>query len=97
MEDLIDQDVSISDMARQLDMSPFHFIRMFKKSAGLPPHKFLRARRLEKAKELLRLPHLSIAEVAERAGFGGVTQLERNFRRYVGTTPSSFRRQTIES
>lgn len=97
MEDRLDQDISISDMARHISMSPFHFIRMFKKSAGSPPHKYLLVRRLEKAKEFLRLPHMTIAEVAERAGFGGVTQLERSFRRYVGTTPSSFRRQTIES
>lgn len=96
MEDRIDQDISISDMAAHLGISPFHFIRMFKKSTGQPPHKYLLGRRIEKAKEMLHSPQLTISEVAERAGFGGVTQLERAFRRIVGATPSSFRRQLLQ-
>lgn len=95
MDDRIDQDISVADMARELGMSAFHFIRMFKKSAGLPPHKFFIARRIERAKELLRSQHLSISEIAEMSGFNGATQLTRAFRRIVGTNPSTFRREML--
>ncbi len=93
MDDRIDQDVTVGGMAENLGMSPFHFIRMFKRSAGLPPHKFFVGRRIDRAKELLRSPHLSISEVAEMSGFGGATQLTRAFQRFVGTNPSTFRKE----
>lgn len=93
IEDRLDREVSIADMAKNLGMSPFHFIRMFKKSAGVPPHKFYLARRVDRAKDLLRQSHLSISEVAEMSGFNGVPQLTRAFRKIVGTNPSSFRRE----
>ena len=92
MDDRIDQGVSIAKMAKNLDMSAFHFIRMFKKTVGLPPHQFFLTRRIDRAKELLRSPDLSIADVAEMSGFGGTTQLTRTFRRIVGTNPTTFRR-----
>jgi AraC family transcriptional regulator len=82
----------IVDLAGLLNLSRFHFVRTFKQSTGLPPHRFLMARRIERAKELLAEPGLPIAEVSRRAGFHGVTQLTRAFRRLTGTTPSGFRR-----
>jgi AraC family transcriptional regulator len=93
MDDRMDQNISIPNLAEHLGMSSFHFIRMFKKSAGLPPHRFFITRRVDRAKELLRSPHLSVSDVAEMSGFGGVTQLTRAFRRIVGTTPSAFRKE----
>jgi AraC family transcriptional regulator len=82
----------LTDLAGLLNLSRFHFVRTFKQSTGLPPHRFLMARRIERAKELLAEPGLPIAEVSRRAGFHGVTQLTRAFRRLTGTTPSGFRR-----
>jgi AraC family transcriptional regulator len=92
MDDRIDQGFLIADVARELGISTFHFIRMFKRATGLPPHKFFVARRLDRAKDLLRSPHLSISEVAEMSGFSGTTQMTRAFRRLIGTNPSAFRR-----
>lgn len=96
MEDRINQEISISDMAKNLGISPFHFIRMFKKSVGVPPHRYFLERRVDRAKELLRSSHLSVSEVAEMSGFGGVAQLTRTFRRIVGTIPSKFRKDLLE-
>lgn len=95
MEDRIDQEILISDMAKNLGMSPCHFIRMFKKSVGVPPHRYLLVRRVDRAKELLRSSHLSISEVAEMSGFGGMAQLTRTFRRIVGIIPSKFRKDLL--
>jgi AraC family transcriptional regulator len=92
MEANLQNDISLTDLAGLLNLSRFHFVRTFKQSTGLPPHRFLMARRIERAKELLAEPGLPIAEVSRRAGFHGVTQLTRAFRRLTGTTPSGFRR-----
>jgi AraC family transcriptional regulator len=92
MEANLQNDVSLSDLAGLLNLSRFHFVRTFKQSTGLPPHRFLMARRIERAKDLLAQPGLSISEVSRRAGFHGVTQFTRSFRRLTGTTPSGFRR-----
>lgn len=85
-------DIALTDLASLLELSRFHFVRTFKQSTGLPPHQFLLARRIERAKELLAERDLSIAEVSRRTGFHGATQLTRTFRKLVGTTPTAFRR-----
>jgi AraC-like DNA-binding protein len=49
-------------------------------------------RRIDRAKELLERSEISVSEVAAQSGFNSVTQLTKAFRRVVGVTPSSFRR-----
>ncbi len=88
----IQNDIALADLAGLLNLSRFHFVRTFKQSTGLPPHRYLITRRIDRAKELLAERELSIAEISRRTGFRGVTQLARAFRRLVGTTPTGFRR-----
>lgn len=96
IEDRLDRELSIAEMAGSLNMSPFHFIRMFKRSAGVPPHKFYTERRITRAQDLLQVPHLSINEVAEMTGFSSASQFCRVFRKVAGVTPSDFRRDRLE-
>ena len=84
--------MTISELASLLDLTRFHFIRAFKQAAGLPPHQFLIRRRIDRAKDMLADSRSSIAEIAERSGFGSPIQLTRAFRRVLGTTPSAMRR-----
>jgi AraC family transcriptional regulator len=88
----LQNDIALTDLANLLALSRFHFVRTFKQSTGLPPHQYLLARRVERAKELLAERDLSIAEISRRTGFNGATQLTRAFRKLVGTTPTGFRR-----
>jgi AraC family transcriptional regulator len=88
----IQNDIALADLAGLLNLSRFHFVRTFKQSTGLPPHRYLITRRIDRAKELLAERELSIAEISRRTGFRGVTQLARAFRRLVGTTPTGYRR-----
>ena len=88
----LQNDIALTDLANLLALSRFHFVRTFKQSTGLPPHQYLMARRIERAKELLAERDLSVAEVSRRTGFHGATQLTRAFRKLVGTTPTGFRR-----
>jgi AraC family transcriptional regulator len=58
----------------------------------LPPHQYVIARRVERAKQLLQgRGDLSLAEVAARAGFSDQSQLSHHFKRLVGVTPGQFR------
>jgi len=92
MDSHLSEKTSISELAALVDLTRFHFIRAFKQSTGVPPHQFMIRRRLDRAKELLAERNATIAEIADRTGFGSPVQMTRAFRRIVGTTPSAFRR-----
>ena len=73
--------------------SAYHFARQFKAATGLPPHQYLIARRVERAKQLLQPDgDLSQAEIAARAGFSDQSQFSHHFKRIVGVTPRQFRK-----
>ena len=79
-------------MAAVARLSPYHFARQFKAATGLPPHQYVIARRVERARQLLqRRGDLSLAEVAARAGFSDQSQFSHHFKRLVGVTPGQFR------
>lgn len=92
IESHLTEKTTISELAALLDLTRFHFIRAFKQVVGMPPHRFMVQRRVDRAKELLETAELPVSEVATRAGFSSVTQLTKAFRRTVGATPSAFRR-----
>jgi len=92
MESHLNEKTTISELAKLVDLTRFHFIRSFKQSAGVPPHQFMIQRRVERAKEMLAERGHSIADVAAGSGFNSSIQLSRAFRRVVGVTPSEFRR-----
>ena len=79
-------------MAAVARLSTYHFARRFKEATGLPPHKYVIARRVERATQLLRRGGgLSLAQVAARAGFSDQSQFSHHFKRLVGVTPGQFR------
>jgi AraC family transcriptional regulator len=92
MESHLNEKTTISELAKLVDLTRFHFIRSFKQSVGVPPHQFMIQRRVERAKEMLAERSNSIADVAAGSGFNSSIQLSRAFRRVVGVTPSEFRR-----
>ena len=72
-------------------LSPNSFGWLFQRATGLPPHQFVIARRVERARELLRGgTDLSLAEVAACAGFSDQSQFTHHFKRLVGVTPGQF-------
>ena len=79
-------------MAAVARLSPYHFARQFKAATGLPPHQYVIARRVERAKQLLQAgTGHSITEVAARARFSDQSQFSRHFKRLVGVSPGRFR------
>jgi AraC family transcriptional regulator len=92
MDNHLMEKTTVSELASLLELTRYHFIRSFKQTTGVPPHQFMIRRRVDRAIELLRARTTSIADVADKTGFGSSIQLTRAFRRVVGTTPSAFRR-----
>jgi AraC family transcriptional regulator len=90
------EDISLIELSSLAGCSQQHFKRAFKQSVGLPPHRFLLARRVERAQELLAQGNLSIAEVAISSGFSTQSHLTAVFRQQTGATPGQWRRATQE-
>jgi AraC family transcriptional regulator len=79
-------------MAAAARLSPYHFARQFKAATGLPPHQYVIARRVERARQLLQGgDDFSLAEVAAHVGFSDQSQFTHHFKRLVGVTPGQFR------
>jgi AraC family transcriptional regulator len=79
-------------MAAVARLSAYHFARQFKAAIGLPPHQYVIARRVERAKGLLQAgDDISLAEIALHAGFSDQSQFCHHFKRIVGVTPRQFR------
>lgn len=87
--------LSLGDLARMVHLSPFHFARAFKRSFGLPPHRFHALRRIEQAKALLEQPGASITEIGLKVGYRETSSFTAAFRKLTGITPSDYRRSAL--
>jgi AraC family transcriptional regulator len=83
-------DLRLADMAAVVALSPYHFSRLFTATTGRTPHQFVLQRRIERAKEMLGRPGVTVRQVARRTGFADAGHLARQFRRHVGTTPARY-------
>ena len=91
IEERLDTNLTLQQLASAAHLSAYHFARQFKAATGLPPHQYVIARRVERAKELLLAGmDLSLAEVAVRVGFSDQSQFTHHFKRLVGVTPGRF-------
>jgi AraC family transcriptional regulator len=86
------EDLPLATLAGLVQLSTYHFARAFKRSFGVPPHRYFTNRRIERAKVLLADPKPSIVEVALEVGFSGASAFAATFRRTTGQTPTDYRR-----
>lgn len=93
IEENLADEIAIEDMAALIPMSQFHFARAFKAATGESPHKYLTQRRMERAKVLLAVTKLPVAEVAYRVGFSNQSHFTAHFRKATGVTPKDYRSQ----
>lgn len=85
---------SLDDLAAQARLSRFHFLRVFRRATGLPPHQYLLNLRIEQARALLRRG-VPPAQVAASVGFADQSHLNRHFKRHVGCTPGRYTQSNI--
>jgi len=93
----LSNDISLDDLAAAAAMSRFHFARAFHKAVGVPPYAYVVARRIERAKELLRTTRFSITEIAWQTGYANPAKFAVQFRKLTGATPGAWRAGTEKS
>lgn len=84
------QNIKLIELAEIAQLSPYHFLRLFKQTTNLTPHQYILQCRIEKAKFLLQHSQISIVEIASRVGFCDQSHLTRCFKRNLGVTPRQF-------
>jgi AraC-like DNA-binding protein len=89
----VDVTPTIEDLAREVRISPFHFIRQFEAVFGVTPHQFRIQTRLDRAKQLLASGAYSVTDVCMEIGFSSLGSFSALFARRVGETPSAYRRR----
>ncbi|MGV9787574.1 helix-turn-helix domain-containing protein [Streptomyces sp. NPDC003435] len=84
--------LALDDLARSAMMSKFYFIRVFQRTTGVTPGRFLSAVRLHAAKPLLVHTSASVADISAQVGYGSASTFSRRFTASVGLSPTEYRR-----
>jgi AraC family transcriptional regulator len=85
-------DLSLQALATESGYSRVHFVRMFRAATGYSPHNYLLNMKLERVRELLKTPSMSLIDIALDCGFSSHSHMSRLFHKMVGVTPSDYRR-----
>ena len=84
--------VSLPDVAAHANLSPYHFLRVYKQAYGETPHEFLTRLRIERAKSLLARGSHNVTEACFEVGFSSLGSFSALFAHRVGLSPSEYRR-----
>jgi transcriptional regulator GlxA family with amidase domain len=94
--DLVEtEDRSIAAIARDVGISPFHFIRQFDAVFGETPHQYRTRVRLDRAKRLLAAG-ASVTDACMEVGFSSLGSFSQLFTRRIGVAPSAYRRRIVQ-
>jgi AraC family transcriptional regulator len=91
IEENLERDLTLTEIAEAIDLSQYHFARAFKQTTGQTPIQFLMQRRVEAAKQLLIERDWPIAEIALRTGFKNQSHFTTLFRKSTTLTPRAYR------
>ena len=85
------RDLCVAHIAKHVTMSESHFSHAFRKTVGQPPHRYVRDRRIERAKLLLREGDMPLSEIAQRIGCSSASNFSVLFHSATGTTARAYR------
>jgi AraC-like DNA-binding protein len=87
--------ITLADIAAEVGLSPYHFLRMFKGVVGLSPHVFLNQCRVERARAAIE-ENADLAEAALISGFSDQSHMSRRFKEIYGTSPGRYRQNLFQ-
>lgn len=93
IEDNLEKAISLRDIADAVNMSPYHFCRLFKKECGYSPYEYLLMVRMNRAKHLLKTTDIPIKNVARQVGYLNASTFSSVFAMKVGVPPKTFREE----
>jgi AraC family transcriptional regulator len=91
----LEGDLTLDELASIACLSRFHFARAFKAAVGRPPHQYVSAKRLERAKSLLTQGDRPLVDIALALNFSSQANFSRAFRQLTGQAPGQFRRNPV--
>jgi AraC family transcriptional regulator len=91
IETFLDDEISIGDLARLMQLSASRFAVCFRHTFGMPVHRYILSRRIARAVVMLRTRSAGIAEIAQCCGFSSQSHFTETFRRFLGITPRRYR------
>lgn len=97
MDAFPDQAWAVERLAEVSAVSPAHFARSFKQAFGLPPHRYLLTRRIERAASLLRDTNAPVIDIALKTGWTSIGTFGRIFRDITGESPREYRQRARAS
>src|SRR5688572_22107049 len=86
-------ELSLSEFAQSVNLSVWRLCHIFKSDVGMPPMRYLRLLRMERAKDLLESSFLSVKEIAFRVGMNDESHFVRDFKSTYGSSPACYRTQ----
>jgi AraC family transcriptional regulator len=92
IEEHLAEQISLTNLAGLVSLSPYHFCRAFRQSFGTPPHRYHSSHRIERAKTLLVESASPVTEIGLAVGFGETSSFTAAFRKATGQTPTAYRR-----
>ena len=93
MRDDVRGEVSLTEFAQSVNLSVWRLCHIFKSDVGMPPIKYLRLLRMERAKGLLESSFLSVKEIAYQVGLNDESHFVRDFKSTYGYSPAIYRTQ----
>lgn len=90
----LDQPLTLGMLAQLASLSEYHLARMFRISFGMAPYAWIAARRLDRARQLLKTTALPLQQVADACGYADLSHFSHRFRAGIGISPSQYRQIT---
>jgi AraC family transcriptional regulator len=95
VEEKMEEDLTLDDLASSVGLSTTHFSQMFRRSTGQSPHQYVLRHRIERAKEMLHAAETRVLDVAVACGFKTQQHFARVFRGMCGASPTEYRNDLL--
>ena len=95
LDEHIDDPSCLSNASNTADMSRRRFNDLFKQTYGITPNKYLVSKKVELAKNLLKIAYLSITDIASMSGYENIYYFSRVFKESTGMSPTEYRKATL--